>query len=401
MVTRAVNLVDGKYIPTGTIILDIRTKTVGRIRKATGISVSQRGAADRVNDLKLMIKDLDSQRDLARLSLIKDGKVHLLDAYEDYKAGRLHFIEADANAPFAKTFGEWVDEASGSAATKRNRRGILNRLRTLGLVDDATAIRDVPDIVRRLRARYVGEGKAEMFNQCRTNLLVFLRHHVGYDDDSTILKRVTQVERISVKTKRAHHPLPTVHDLLDLMRRVNASRGGNGNPKEPTDYRQWLLFMAVTGLRPTEFFRGAWERDKLTGHLRVLGTKTRSATRLIPHVVWLTPEERSPHGLHQRLEALDPPTAVRARDLRRTASLWMESAGIPRSRLSYYMGHAVRDVTSLYQMKSPTKSELDEDAAKITSWLDEQSRTSRKQAKRVWSPKADRFVATLLATDKR
>jgi hypothetical protein len=135
MVTRAVNLVNGKYVATGSIILDIRTKTVGRIRKATGISVSQRGAVDRVNDLKLMLKDLDSQRDLARLSLIKDGKVHLLDAFEDYKAGRLHFIEADANAPFAKTFTDWIDEASGSAATKRNRRGILNRLRSLGLVD--------------------------------------------------------------------------------------------------------------------------------------------------------------------------------------------------------------------------------------------------------------------------
>lgn len=85
-----------------------------------------------------------------------------------------------------------------------------------------------------------------------------------------------------------------------------------------------------------------------TGHLRINGVKTANASRLVPHVVWLKPALRSPHGLHQRLDALDPPTAVRARDFRRTASIWFEEAGIPRSRLSYYLGHGTRDMTSFY-----------------------------------------------------
>jgi len=226
--------------------------------------------------------------------------------------------------------------------------------------------------LRRLRAWYQGEGKAEMFNQARTNIIVFCRHHLGYDDDSIILKRIVQVGRIKPRTKRAHHPFTTLHDLLELMRRINSTRGGNDDPKNPTDYRQWLFFLAVTGLRPTEFFRGLWERDQPTGHLRVLGVKTKNASRIIPHVTWLTPMIRSPHGLQQRFDGLEPPTPVRARDLRRTASLWFESAGIPRSRLSYYLGHAVRDVTSLYQQRVPSKRELDEDALKITTWIDTQ-----------------------------
>lgn len=397
MVTRAVNFIDGKYVATGSIILDIRTKTVGRIKKATGIRVSQRGSNDRLAELKLMIKDLDSQRDLVRLGLIKSGKVHLLDAFEDYRKGRLHFIEADANASLIAEFTKWIAGGSGSEQTKRNRTAILRRLQTLGLVEARTQVRDLPEIVRRLRQRYSGEAKAEMFNQTRTNIIVFCRHHLGYDDDSIILKRVIQVERIKPRSRRAHHPLATLHELLDLMKRINATRGSNANPKTPTDYRHWLFFMAVTGLRPTEFFNGLWERDPVTSHLRIRGVKTANASRLVPHVTWLNPIGRSPHGLHQRLEALDPPTPIRIRDFRRTASLWFEAAGIPRSRLSYYMGHGVRDVTSLYQQRSPTKKELDEDSARVTAWLDQQLALPRERGRRVWSQRADKFVAKLLA----
>lgn len=397
MVTRALNFVNGTYVPTGSLMIDIRTKTVGRIKKASGIGVSQRGSVDRLRELKMMIKDLDSQRDLVRLGLIKDGRVSLLDAFEDYKKGRLHFIEADANTPLIGEYTKWIEKSSASAMTKRNRHGILRRLQTLDIVDSRTLIRDLPDVVRRLRAWYQGEGKAEMFNQARTNILVFCRHHLGYDDDSIIMKRVTQIGRIKLKSKRPHHPFTTLHDLLELMARINSKRGGNDDPKNPTDYRPWLFFLAVTGLRPTEFFGGKWERDSVTSHLRVHGVKTANASRLIPHVTWLTPQSRSPHGIHQRLEALDPPTPVRVRDLRRTASLWFEASGIPRSRLTYYLGHATRDVTSLYQQRIPSKQELDEDAAKITKWLDEQLALPKGKNKRVWSLRAEKFVDQLLS----
>lgn len=386
------------WVEVGSFTVDIVTKSVGRICKSSGVFPHQRNALTVLADIKLMVKDLDGQRDVARLSLIKSGKVKLLDAFTDYQKGRVQFIEAHINDPFKKLFEKWVQQGGLSAATQRNRLGLVKRLESLGLIDTKTPVRDLPDVLRRMRAKYHGEGKAEAFNQARTHVLVFLRNHLGYDEESHLFRRVTGILRIKPTVKRKHHPLRTVHDLTELLARINSTRGSNDTPAAPTDYRPWILFMVMTGIRPTEFNRGLWERDKATGHLRITGVKTANASRLVPHVVWLKPAERSPHGLHQRLESLDPPTSVRARDFRRTASIWFEEAGIPRSRLSYYMGHGTRDMTALYQSREPSKAELDEDAKALKQWLETQRQTPRALGERVWNPRADQLVEDLLAT---
>lgn len=395
MVTRAYNRKNGRLVETGSFILDIRTKTVGRIRKATGIYPKQRGALELFDDVRMMVKDLDRLRDLTRLSLIKSGKVPLLDALADYKRGRLHFIEANANDSFAKTYREWVEQSTRAAATRRTRYATVQRLHSFGFITDDTPIREIPDVLRRFRARYDAEGKAVGFNQIRGCILSFFRKHLAYDDESPILRQALRVPLIKVTRRRDHHPLSSFRELLHLMKSINATKLGDGRGGPPTDYRPWLLFMTLTGLRPTEFFGGLWQRDAATGHLRVTGRKTANAERVIPHVVWLSPIPRSPHGLHQRFEAITPPTLVRARDLRRTASVWFEAAGIPRSRVSYYMGHGAREMTALYQKKKPTQDELDSDRDLLLAWISDQRQSPALKRKRVWSTSAEKFVAEL------
>jgi hypothetical protein len=385
-----------QWVEVGSFTVDIVTKSVGRICKSSGVFPHQRHALTTLADIKLMLKDLDGQRDVARLSLIKSGKVKLLDAFLDYQKGHVQFIEAHINDPFQKLFTQWVTQGGLSQATQRNRLGVLKRLASLGLITPKTPVRELPEILRRMRAKYHGEGKAEAFNQARTHILVFLRHHLGYDEESHLFRRITGILRIKPTVKRKHHPLRTVHDLTDLLARINSSRGPNEKPEAPTNYQPWILFMTLTGIRPTEFNRGLWERDKTTGHLRIKGVKTANASRLVPHVVWLSPVARSPHALHQRLDALDPPTPVRSRDFRRTASIWFEEAGIPRSRLSYYLGHGTRDMTSLYQSRDPSKAELDDDARAIKAWLETQRQRPRATGDRIWNPRADELVQELL-----
>ena len=55
-------------------------------------------------------------------------------------------------------------------------------------------------------------------------------------------------------------------------------------------------------------------------------------------------------------------------DLRRCFSRWMESAGVPRIRRKMYMGHAVGDVTELYE-RHEVEAYLVADAAKVRAWL--------------------------------
>lgn len=63
-------------------------------------------------------------------------------------------------------------------------------------------------------------------------------------------------------------------------------------------------------------------------------------------------------------------------DLRRSFAVWMEDSGIPRSRQRLYMGHAVGDVTGLYQTRE-LLSWLPEDAERVRD-LARQSGLGRK-----------------------
>ena len=154
--------------------------------------------------------------------------------------------------------------------------------------------------------------------------------------------------------------------------------------------------MALHGLRPEEFANGLWQRDTKTGHIRINGTKTKNAVRVVPNITWLKPEPRSLKNLQMRLYFLKPPTPVRARDFRRTASVWWEAAGIPRSRYRYYMGHGAVEMTDRYQVRSLTEAILNEDKQKLETWIQSRFDTPTAKTKRVFSPGTKTFLATLL-----
>ena len=392
MPTRAKKKVNGKWQPAGSYLVDIVTKTVGRIVKASGVFPYTKNSADTYDQIKVMLKDLDTQRDEVRLTQIKFGKVRLLDALGAYRAGRIYAAEAYAGDKLLPAMVKWLKTYSASTYTTTTFTHYVNRLLRLGLLTPATEVRQLPDIARNLRTKFNREAKAVYFRAIRQMLISFLKDGLGYDNDSFLLKEVKKVPLVPVRSRREHNPLGNLAELIELAGRVNSSgRWGNRG----VDYASWIVFMALTGLRPTEFERGAWERDAKTGHVRIKGTKTINANRVVPNVVWLKAEPRRLANLQMRLINLDPPTAVRCRDFRRTAALFYEAAGVPRYRYSYYLGHGARDITGLYEKRTPTQADLDMDCEKFRAWMLDQ-RTNKPQTRpRTWSPTAQRFMKDL------
>jgi integrase len=54
-------------------------------------------------------------------------------------------------------------------------------------------------------------------------------------------------------------------------------------------------------------------------------------------------------------------------DLRRSFAVWMEDAGIPRSRRKHYLGHSAGDVTGLYERRE-LLAWLEEDAGRLRAY---------------------------------
>jgi hypothetical protein len=392
MPIRAKKKVNGKWQPSGSYLVDVVTKTVGRIVKATGVFPTTKNGREKLEQIKLMLKDMDISRDEQRLTQIKLGKVKLLDALAAYQSGRMNAIEAYAGDALVPSMMKWLRNYSSSPYTLAQYTEFIKRLERLGFITPVTRVRELPDVLRALKAKLNREGKAVYFRSVRQMFISYTKTGLGYDDDSTILKELKKISLIPVRSRREHHPFSHFHELIDLGKRINSSgRWGN----RTVDYRSWIFFMTLTGLRPTEFEKGAWERDVATGHIRIKGTKTMNANRVVPSIIWLSAEPRRLANLQMRLVNLEPPTPIRCRDFRRSAALFYEAAGIPRSRYSYYLGHGHRDVTGIYERHSPTVAQLDADREKVLAWSDEQRQNKPAKKPRVWAQTAKAFLEEL------
>jgi hypothetical protein len=392
MPIRAKKKINGKWQPSGSYLVDVVTKTVGRIVKATGIFPTTKNAREKLEQVKLMLKDLDINRDEQRLTQIKLGKVKLLDALAAYQSGRVSAIEAYAGDTLLPSMLKWLQTYTSSPYTLDQYTEFIKRLQRLSLITPSTRVRELPDVMRALKAKMNREGKAVYFRAMRQMFISYAKTGLGYDADSTILKELKKISLIPVRSRREHHPFAHFYELIELGRRINSSgRWGN----RTVDYRSWVFFMTLTGIRPTEFERGAWERDAKTGHIRIKGTKTVNANRVVPNIIWLSADSRRLANLQMRLINLDPPTPIRCRDFRRSAALFYEAAGIPRSRYSYYLGHGHRDITGIYERHTPTVAQLDADRAKLLKWIDEQRHNKPIKQARVWSPTAKAFLEEL------
>jgi hypothetical protein len=310
----------------------------------------------------------------------------------------MNFAEVHAGESLKKHLESWIPKSSASASTLRQWNEHYKRLIKLDLLTDKTTVRETPDVLRRLRARFEGQRKAVIFNHFRSMFLTFLQRELGYDEDSQILKHSRRIKTISITHRREHHPLETPIDLAELGARINTHGRWD---RLAVDYESWIWFMSLHGLRPEEFANGLWHRDVKTGHIRINGTKTKNAVRVVPSIAWYKPEPRSLRNLQMRLYFLDPPTPVRARDFRRTAAIWWEASGIPRSRYRYYMGHGEAEMTDRYQIRTPTESMLNEDKHKLETWILGQVNNPKEKVPRVWVPGTHNFLAKLLSDVKK
>jgi integrase len=101
------------------------------------------------------------------------------------------------------------------------------------------------------------------------------------------------------------------------------------------------------------------------GGLHIDGTKRQSRVRDVPlWVSWLPLVPVRSRSRFVTLWRANLGAELGIYDLRRSFAVWMDDAGIPRSRQRLYMGHAVGDMTGLYQTRE-LLSWLPEDALRL------------------------------------
>lgn len=350
----------------GTLMIDRRFKGVGRLKRASGTtdaevfklfqgmldSLAAAGRLDILKSLKAGTVTFAEVWDIARPQSDRPASLNALPSPET--ARRLWRTVKGAEAGALERF---IAAHDVSDTHRANLRRDARALRTVARTDATVA--ELPALVKAFRAVCVREQKARTFNMTRTTAQAFLRETVG--QFHPLYGAVTMLKPMA-ETRKAGRPL-TPDELREFCDRLRATFGRNG-----AAYAEAFYGMAVTGMRPVEFWGGEWHQQP--DRVRIRGAKQKGGRivhREVPLVAPIQPPEVAFATFRDQLwkRGITEHTAY---DARRTFAVAMEAAGIPRTRRVAYMGHGASDMTALYE-RHEVAAYLADDGAKLRAYF--------------------------------
>lgn len=365
----------GKRVETGSYIIQFTTRFphCKRLQLTTSVYPVTNNAATIIAEMKLMLKEMNRTADVERFIQMRDGKLKLCDVYTAWKTGKEHLLQGNEYKLLLPELEAYRTSGIHAAYTALSAKRWIATFKKKQFISESHKIADLPQIVQKTQHHYMLSKKHDMFNLSRQYFLGFLRKHCGHSSQSPLYQSVQRIESLKVSTRRLHHPFETPRDVYNIIDTINSNKWIPDDKKQM--YADSLLMMTFHPFRPTEFFQLKWERDTLTGHLRIKGTKTDQSVRVVPMLLYptqyrastLSDYRLSDRALNKVLAKTG--TLSRSRDCRRTWSVWAEKAHLARSHIISYLGHKGRQMTDLYQARAITRAELDEDCIKLQTFI--------------------------------
>ena len=287
------------------------------------------------------------------LEAIRDRRIAPLHALGLWRMGRLAEVPDVSVLPQVQaTYDAWVKDLKISPEYRQALRSTFTRL--LALKPEAT-LADLPQLLRQYRETCKENDAVVMFMRSKAMLQGFVRDVLGRQH--SLYTQLTSIATLGAGERsqgRAQKP----KDLALLL------------DKLPEPHRSMAWSMAVTGMGPKEYW-GEWWRERDPLRLHIEGTKRKARIRDVPLWCFLPVVPTRTRGRFASEWTLALKGVLNIYDLRRSFSVWLEDAGIPRSRQRIYMGHEVGDVTELYQRRD------------LLAWLEEDSELLRAYAGKV------------------
>lgn len=324
----------------GSFIIDRRFEGVGEIRRASGTDdpdVHRAIAGERVKGGGRTPNMLDELKGAGRtdlLELIRDDKVSAVNLWHRF---RLHGISLqftpESVSPLAGAVDAWLDDPKTELEqkTKDNYRYMLK-----ALASPRSTVSDLTELLRKARPKM--SDRRRLFNHTRSAAQAFVRDTQPKGRHSELWRDISAIPIYTVTRKRGN-PQP-----VERARPIAERLGVDGQV-------WWTL--CCTGMGWKEYTRDGW--DTLPDRIRVYGQKRdargKEAGRVLPRICTPVRATCSEKIFAKRLAkaALDLGYGhVTIRDARRSYSLWMKIAKVPKIARDSYMGHKAGDLDALY-----------------------------------------------------
>jgi integrase len=332
----------------GNLNIDRSFRSVGRIKRSTGTRNKTLA-----RQLDAMLTTLWQAGRVDILNAIKAGPkkggLSILDVWSRYRVQELDRLPTvETLKPLASSLRHWLRTAKTGAHNKQGRASAVRAI--LALAPKDAGVQHLPEILRGY------ETGPSMFNRTRAAMLAFLRDTPGIGKRHKLHDMVADVRPMREARKAGARLTPDEVGLL-------------AEKMLPYDREVWSL--ATTGMRTkSEYFDGQWtveQTDAGSYVVKIHGTKTESAQRMVPHC-WPVLPPQIGYEQFRRLMHKATGGKVRPYDLRGTYATWLEEVGIPLSRVKAYLGHSMRTPTDYYTRKD-VREFLVSDAEKLRAYI--------------------------------
>jgi hypothetical protein len=226
---------------------------------------------------------------------------------------------------------------------------------------------DLPDGLRELKRIQQKRGQTTPFTNSKQLVQKFVKENTRLEQDSTIYREVKRVkdftshQKLTMGNKTSKNPLSSPSELDKWFHDLEV----------PTDLKEWISFMCLTGVHRQEILNGLQEEQSPIRHLRAFGTKTRGRfDRVIPLVQEIP---HHPFPSKKRMTVTVKKMGGRSEyDLRRTFSVWCLRAGIPQLHIASYMGHKVGQTQTTQYQREEVFKWIPEDVKTLKTWVQQQ-----------------------------
>jgi hypothetical protein len=343
--------------------LEKEMRVLGPTRRQRRICVTAgTNDAQLIRRMREMLGDLQDIGRIDLLRAIRDGRLTPMQVWSAFKNHELERLPTEEEMRALGSDLEAFRKTHDVGA--KHRASLQTSFKALLRQATKPSVSDLPALVMAYREECREQHHPRSFNLARAAALAFLRRATDsrgrklYGRTHKLYLAVAEVESLPYKRGKGHPQLP------------KAARAIAQDLDEPWGGIWWG--MCLTGMGPDEYW-GDWsvERDRV----RIAGTKREARDRFVPLVGQIATPQMTPWGMQSAFRRMRAETGrdVTVYDARRSFTLWMVEAGVPRIRRKLYLGHEITDVHDLYE-EHEVQEFLAEDGVRLRGFIGERGR---------------------------
>ncbi len=318
------------YAQGGKLTID-RTLYGQRFKRSTGLDNTKEGRRT-AKQYDAMVTSLVNLGERKTIDGLRGGVLDWPDVYTSFAQwDRAGIPDPDAMRPLVKAWKAWAPKARTRSGGKAAPVTVKDHQRALGLLDvpAGATVADLPPLVAAYRLTCEAAGIGRQFNRVRTSAQAFLRDTFG-KRQSPLWAKVSDVAPRPTGDHEGHPKTPA--EARDIREKLGPLFGP----------MWWSL--CCSGMNPKEYLQDGWQvtPDALLVH----GKKRKGRERRVPRVGAVVAPQRA----YQRFRMALAEQGVEPLDGRRSFTLWMQMAGIPRPRRQLYLGQGRGAVIDDYEM---------------------------------------------------